>query len=213
MFTVQQFKDKREFLLGLAAHKDETYIIENAASNVLISAPHFVRQVRLGRIKSAEPTTGSLAIILNELTNCNVIIKVANESNDANFDERSVYKTKMRQLIKKHNITKILDLHSLAEGRDEIVNVGIYHGSLLQTPEKEKKFDTLMHHFKTNGLDVRVDNPFAASPRTLTYYFGRDKKLFVTQIESNTKIFTYTDYENVMNNFISAIKNFIVGGA
>jgi len=206
--TFEEFVKLKKSLLHLKEGEQEYHTIESENSRVLVSAPHGVGQVRLGKKKFAEPSTIGIALALNNKTGCNTIIKVANEHNDANFDMVSKFKTKMEDMIIDHRIRFVLDIHSLASWREELVNVGIYHGYLLQTQRKESMLDVLIKFFEEQGLPVHFDQPFSAGPKTITYYFGEGRKVFACQIEVNSKIFT-KENETLMNGFIDAISNFI----
>lgn len=206
--SLQQFNDAAMFFYELTNIKNESFIIENPNSNVLISAPHAIRQMRLGKIKLAEPKTVNYAVILNKLTDCNIIIKAANTNNDANFDESTPYKTRMEKLVNRHNIKFVIDLHSLAPDKEVLVNIGVYFGELLQTEQKKKHFDRLVQIFKLNNLTPSIDMPFAAGPKTIAYHFGKDPDIFAVQLEVNSKL-AKPEMGKELNSFINACTQFI----
>ena len=208
MITTEEFAQERRCLDKLKKGKEEYLVLEGSDSKFLLSAPHAIGQVRLGMKKGAEPSTASLALVLQKLTNCHAIIKVANENNDANFDEKSVYKTKMEQVVREKDIKFILDLHGLASTRKVLINSGVYHGQLLQTEEKLKHFNKFEDILLGNGFNPIADNPFSGGPLTIAYHFGKDEGIFSIQVEVNSRIFMRSN-ENRLNRLINALKQFI----
>ena len=156
-------------------------------SNVILSAPHAVSQVRLGKTKIAE--IGSLKTILwlKENTGADCIIKTKNNFDDANWDEKSKYKDELFKLIENNNVKYLLDFHGLAGFRPCDVNLGTNLGRNVETDIK--LFDMLLKSFEKAGIVVSIDQPFNAGNHTIS---GSSKikydNIWTLQVEINANI-------------------------
>lgn len=170
----------------IAENKLKDHVIINGENNILISAPHGVSQVRLGKYKAAE--IGSLALSLNlqKTTNSFLIAKTKNNNNDANFDEISSYKDDIKKLIKKHNIKYFIDFHGLAEKRECDINLGTHLGKNIDS--NNLAFNSLQKSLE-NNFTVSIDQPFMAGSRTLSGSLRNEfENLWTIQIEVNCGI-------------------------
>jgi len=207
--TSDDFRKNRDFFSDIRKKsRTEAACFLNPKSNVILSAPHAINQTREGELKGEEPVSISYVATLAALTGANSIYKVNNETNDANYDVKSVYKDKLRRTISKGNIKVLLDFHSMAYERTELVNIGTARGELLQTEEKKAYFNTLLRFFWESGLKVSVDYPFCANPRTIANTFGRDPSLLALQLELNNKL-SEPEYNRELNASLDALENFI----
>ena len=103
--TYNKFINERKIFLEENSKKDHVVLL--GENNILISAPHGVSQVRLGKYKVHEIGSLSTALYLQNQTGCFMIAKTRNNNDDANFDEKSEYKNSIRNLIKNQNIKYI----------------------------------------------------------------------------------------------------------
>ena len=78
-------------------NKEKDHVVLKGKNNVLISAPHGVSQVRLGKYKYSEIGSLTTALYLFENSNCFLIAKTQNNNDDANFDEKSKYKNSIEK--------------------------------------------------------------------------------------------------------------------
>lgn len=163
---------------------DHVYFQTN--SSVLISAPHGVSQLRLGRLKSAEIGTISTAVIMANATNSNVIIKTKNNDDDANFDSDCEYRTRIDEAIKTQNIKYLIDFHGLAKYRPCDINIGINFGQ--NVAKNVELFNSLKNALETEGFVVSIDEPFDAGPRTIAGFFAKKYSIWSVQIEINCSI-------------------------
>lgn len=63
------------YVLGnFPAKVEEAFLYLPGLLPVLISAPHAVRHMRLGRAKASDTFTGTLAVLLNYLSGCSVLV-------------------------------------------------------------------------------------------------------------------------------------------
>lgn len=88
---------RKQFIIN---NSQKDHVVINSLANVLISAPHGVRQLRLGKIKGREIGSLATALFLKESTPSSFIAKTGNNNDDANFDEISDYKNSIISIIK-----------------------------------------------------------------------------------------------------------------
>ena len=101
-FSFKSLHENRKWFIR--ANKNNDHVVLLGSNNILISAPHGVSQIRLGKLKVAEIGALATALQIKNSTDCFFIAKTANNNDDANFDEHSAYKNSIRQLIKNNNI-------------------------------------------------------------------------------------------------------------
>ena len=71
---------RKNFLIG-NANNDHVFL--EGKNSIVLSAPHGVSQVRLGKYKCSEIGSLATAIYLKSNTNCNLIAKTKNNFDDA----------------------------------------------------------------------------------------------------------------------------------
>lgn len=162
-------------------HKDHAVLV--GQKKVLISAPHGVSQIRLGKYKVGEIGSLTTALFLQKECHTFLIAKTKNNNDDANFDKKCKYKNEVISLIQKHNLKYVIDFHGLAEHRDCDVNLGIHLGKSVETNlEKFNSLcDKLNKHFK-----VSIDAPFMGGGNTISNHVKHHfPELWTIQIEIN----------------------------
>ena len=164
-------------------HCEEDFVCFTTNSNILISIPHAVSQVRLGKLKVAEIGTLPFGFLLAQELNANVIIKTKNNNDDANFDEVSPYREKINHLVSAMGVKYLIDIHGMKKSRPCDVNLGINFGNNIQADEK--LFSTLESELKRAGFSVQIDIPFMAGHRTIAGSFAKRFNIFTLQIEIN----------------------------
>ena len=166
-------------------NKDHVLIEKDGC--VLLSAPHGVSQVRLGKPKAREIGSLSTALCLSELANCSLIAKTRNNFDDANFDRDCAYRKTLIGFLKKGKTKYLIDFHGLASKRDVDINLGVNLENNVKTDIEA--FERLKKNLESGGFKIVVDNPFMASGRTIS---GAMKNLFenlwTIQIEINCAI-------------------------
>lgn len=183
--TFNKFVNERKTFLEENSKKDHVVLI--GKNNILISAPHGVSQVRLGKYKVHEIGSLSTALYLQNQTGCFLIAKTRNNNDDANFDEKSEYKNSIRKLIKNQNIKYIIDFHGLAARRDCDVNLGISLGENVKN--NVELFERLNLLLENNGFKVSIDQPFMGGGKTISGTFAKEfKNVWTIQIEINCAI-------------------------
>lgn len=209
MESFKKIHNERMVLLNKNGNKD--HICFGGNRRVVVSAPHGVNQVRLGKTKYKEIGSLATALYLYKKTNCYFIAKTKNNFDDANFDLVSPYKNDLFEMIKQNNIKYLLDFHGLASKREIDVNFGTHLGQNIKSDEKS--FDKLCKVLAENGFKVSVDQPFMAGANTIA---GSVQKvfdgLFSLQIEINCAITNneknFERYALLLNIFQNWIENF-----
>lgn len=171
----------------LEENKEHDHVVVHGKNNILLSAPHGVSQVRLGKYKFSEIGSLTTALHLQRSTNSYLIAKTKNNNDDANFDEVSLYKSRIEELIYSNNIKYVIDFHGLAAKRDCDVNLGIHLGKNIKV--NERAFDNLYNALTLNGFKTIVDMPFMAGNRTISGSVANNHpEVWTIQIEINCAI-------------------------
>ena len=185
IISFDKLHNKRKSFLKDNATQDHFVIA--GTNNILISAPHGVSQVRLGKYKVSEIGSLSTALYLKENTKCSLIAKTKNNNDDANFDENSIYKNSIRSLINNKNIKYIIDIHGLGANRDCDINLGTHLGDNIQSDINA--FNLLNNLLITNGYKVSIDQPFMAGSQTISGSIRKEfSNVWTLQIEINCTI-------------------------
>lgn len=192
------YKKANLFIKEISCESDTSFKIHDGSKNVILSCPHAVAHVREGIIRSFEPETGVLAKLLNEYESYPIIIKTKNENDDANYDEKSLYKDALINYIKEKNIKGLLDLHLLSSNRVESINIGTGKNKNFNN---ELLIDQIQRIFDSYDLGViSIDHPFSASrPTTISSYIHSQCMIPTLQIEINSSLVfpkTGEDYKN-----------------
>ena len=189
-------------------NSDKDHIIFDGNCKVLVSAPHGVSQIRLGRKKACEVGSLTTALFLKNNTNCFLIAKTRNNFDDANFDKVSPYKDDLIKCIKENNIKFLIDIHGLAEKRGIDINFGTNLG--FNVSANEKAFNELYNKFKENGFVVSIDQPFMGGGNAISSYAKKQiKDLFTLQIEINCGITNKKENFERYKVVLSILKNWI----
>jgi len=195
----------------LQKHKSEDHVVVFGNNTILISAPHGVSQVRLGKHKVAEIGSLATALYIKETTNCNFIAKTKNNNDDANFDENSNYKNTIFELIDKQQIKYIIDIHGLSNKRKCDINLGTHLGKNIEN--SPVIFDKLTSMLAAENFSVSIDQPFMAAHYTIASSTKNlQHQLWTIQIEINCDITNkkenFSRFEKLLNIFTNWIKNF-----
>lgn len=182
--TFKKLTKKRKIILQQHCEEDLFYELKNG--DVLVSIPHAVNQTRLGKVKYAEPGSVNLGLALKEMLNSSFIIKTKNNFDDANFDEKSKYKDKIKYMISSKGIKYVVDCHSLRKNRECDVNLGIRFGENIKT--NIALYEELKHKLEEAGFVVTVDYPFYSNPNTIASYVAANFDVWSIQLEVNSKI-------------------------
>ena len=171
----------------LEENKCKDHVVISGTNNVLISAPHGVSQVRLGRLKYQEIGSLTTALYLHKATNSYLIAKTKNNNDDANFDECCRYRDSIDRLVDSGVIKYLIDMHGLGAHRKCDINLGVNLGKNIET--NVKLLDNLKRALKNAGFCVVIDQPFMAGGITISGGMKlRHPELWTIQIEINCAI-------------------------
>lgn len=183
--TFDNLHTKRKVFISRNKNKDHFYVA--GENNILISAPHGVSQVRLGKRKVSEIGSLATALFLAENLKCSLIAKTKNNFDDANFDEKSEYKSTIRNAIKSQKIDFLIDIHGLSAKRDCDINLGTHLND--NTDVNEDALNSLVQSLEKNNFKVSIDQPFMAGLRTIAGSMAKEfPSLWSIQIEINCSI-------------------------
>lgn len=200
---------KRKDFLKLNSVHDHVIV---KGSTILLSAPHGVSQVRLGKPKVAELGSIATALYLQSSTGASLIAKTRNNNDDANFDMDSPYKDSIREMVANREIKYIVDIHGLASSRECDINLGTHLGKNIA--KDPKLFELLVNELENSGFSVTIDQPFMAGSNTIAGNMKNNfDSLWTIQIEINcgitnnrANISRYRDLLHILTNWIESIE-------
>lgn len=180
--------------------------IKLGSKPILISAPHSVNQYRSGVVKKADLYTGSIVNLMHVLTDCMCIYSSRFSDEDPNFINDGEYKKGIRNLVAKHEIKYILDIHGAAINRDFDIDLGTVYGKSINIGI----INEIVNIFNKNGIkNIKTNHNFPASHTgTVTNYALNVLAVPSVQLEINKK---YRDPENQEQylKLISSLKSII----
>lgn len=200
-FNFRKFHDDRKRFLR--ENKDESFVIESGNIPFIVSAPHGVSQVRLGKSKFKEPGSLSLALDVAKRTGAHLIAKTKNCNDDANFEEICPYKEELKRYINANDIKFLIDFHGMKKSRNIDVEFGTNLGQNIKA--NEKLFDFLCYNLKNDGFVVEVDQPFKASSKSVAGQVARDCGIWTIQMEVNYKYTMDKKYQNRLVEIINCV--------
>ena len=199
--------DRKKFL---EENKTKDHVVVEGCNSVLISAPHGVPQVRLGKNKVHEIGALAAALYLKDKTKSFFIAKTKCNNDDANFDENSKYKNSIRKLIKDKNIKYIIDFHGLASNRECDVNLGIHLGENIKNDIE--LFNKLNEDLISNGFSVSIDQPFMGGAKTISGSMIKEfENIWTLQVEINCGITNKKENFERNNKLLKVFTNWING--
>ncbi len=135
----------------------------NNGSNILLSAPHSVKQIREGNVKEEDELTGFYASYLPNLNKYNSIYRTYQNLDDPNYpigetldNPSDKYLQEVIKLIKKKDISFLLDIHGCAARRPFDVEIISVNGQTCDLKIVDIFYETL----KSKNFIVSVDKVF-----------------------------------------------------
>lgn len=185
---------------------NSNYIFIEGEVPILLSAPHAVKQARLGEIKTQDGNTGGITEYLCKMCNCYGIIRNHNELDDPNVDNAGLglkYKEKMLSIIKQNNIKSVLDIHGCNNSHNFDFCIGTNDGKNLNG--KTKVLDIINTELSSIGKVV-IDDTFKASKEgNISKYVCESAKVPSIQLEISTKFRTESSYLKQLINSLQMI--------
>ncbi|PKM80212.1 MAG: hypothetical protein CVU89_14600 [Firmicutes bacterium HGW-Firmicutes-14] len=153
---------------------------------VLVSAPHSVRHIRHKKIKASDEFTGSLACMLNRLTDCHALAVTKLYGGDPNYDSDCIYKEALKEAARKNRVKLVIDLHGASREHNFDVDIGTMMGASLLG---KKQFPVLLKkHLNDYGITSISENRFTVSDQnTVTRYVSGILEIPAIQLEINRK--------------------------
>ena len=179
-------------------HKLSVDYFQVVAGNIpiLISAPHGARHLRpnmgKGKIsgvwKEEDEYTAAIAIKLGELTGAHVIYLKNKTVEDSNHEEVTEYKLAVRNIVDKHGIRFLADIHGANEDNEFNIAIGIIDEKNMEKCSCPKMKCVIEECFKE--MKEALFNPpgfSAASPATMTSFAMKVCSIEAAQFEINAK--------------------------
>lgn len=152
---------------------------------VILSAPHAVNHTRRnGKPKSADVFTGSIALLLQKITDCSAIVLTRYEKD---YSQRlKEFRARVKTTAAKNNVRYLIDLHGAAAERKYDIYLGTARGITME----DSLLQGIKQIFHANGFQKVADNILftAESPETITHYAWNKVGLQSIQIEVNYSI-------------------------
>ncbi len=148
---------------------------------ILVSAPHSAIHMRNGRLKRAEGFTGSLAILLAELTGAHTLYVNYRLPADPNWDQYSPYKSLLKRVVEEHNIQFVIDIHGMSNWHKIGIALGTINGR--SCPNEIQ----LIEHILQNHQFQKISESNAKSLSKLNWQtFVNNHSRFTGGLSNNT---------------------------
>ena len=110
---------------------------------VIISAPHGAAHRRDGRYKQEDEYTAAFARLLAERTGAHALYAFACSESDPNYDRQSPYKTTLAELVARHEIRFVVDIHGMSDRHKFGIAVGTMCGASCRRRHEALVVETL----------------------------------------------------------------------
>lgn len=148
---------------------------------LLVCASHATPHVRHGAAKPAERLTGSLSISLAQSLDATVIVPIAPQSDDPNYDidDAAPYKMAIAEVLCDFHL--LLDLHGMKDHWGPDICVGTGAESLSSRSQQLLSF--LAHRCTQSGIAMSIDYPFTSTSKGTVASFSRRHGCEALQME------------------------------
>lgn len=102
---------------------EKNFEIKEGYIPIMLSSPHAVNSIRCGKIKNADILTGSIALLLRDITGCHIIFSTKTDNYDPNYDINE-YKDVLTKYINDKNIKVLIDIHGLSKTNPCAIEIG-----------------------------------------------------------------------------------------
>jgi hypothetical protein len=169
------------------------FATRDGKARVLIVAGHATAQTREGKLKRADSGTGSLAMLVAELTDAPAIWTTAMSPSDPNFYDDNAFKAELAAMLEKHRPILVLDLHASHYFRPYDVDFGTMGGQSIRG--REKWLHELAAILRREGLLNLSQDYFGAAKNQTVTKFVSARGVPAIQIEiSSTWLHPETGY-------------------
>lgn len=160
---------------------------------ILITAPHAVRHVRNKKIKPSDQFTGAISVVLHKKTRAYCLAATKLYGGDPAYDMPCIFKEKIREIVEKHKIKFVLDIHGAASERPFDVDIGTMKG--ISYGQGRNFIQEIRECFHKHGIKrITLDNFPAVKQNTITRFAVEEIKCPAIQLEINRK---YRAYQNL----------------
>ena len=155
--------------------------IRHGTTPLIISAPHATPHTRHGSPKSVEHITGVLAMALARSLNATVILPIAPQPDDPNFDtdESAPYKHALASLLSDCKL--LVDIHGMRDYWGDDICVGT--GRLGLSPQENQLIEAWGSAASAEGFALVIDHPFASCSQGTISTFARKHGCEALQLE------------------------------
>lgn len=169
-------------------------VLSNSFGNtkILISAPHATKQIRDNLIKTQEFYTGSMAILLAQRLNAQVVTKYKTDlktlkNDDPNYEENCLYKDLILKTIKDKDIKLFIDLHGMNSKKLTAIDINTNLKKNINNTNLDIYFQKSLEKFL--GKDtISIDKYFTVSNDYILSNFVNNKtSIPAIQLEINGK--------------------------
>ncbi len=136
---------------------ESPFVHEPGLVPILLSAPHGTAHRRNGRVKAEEGFTSALARLVAAETGAHVLYTQFMTHSDPNYETDAPYKTALRQIVQRHGINFVLDIHGMSDRHGFGLALGTMNGR--SCPQHESLIlQTLQSHgfHQSTKADVRL---------------------------------------------------------
>lgn len=187
---------------------ENDYKYKSGTIPVLISAPHSVKQYRNNKYKKADVYTGALAKTLHEATGAHVIYKTKVKGDENYTTNETVYRKKIKSIVKNNDIKVIIDLHGMNSYRNSDIDIGTGNSSNINLLGQKY----ILSLIKSSSIKSKysVNKYFTGGgPNTISTYCSKNLGVPTVQFEINGK-YRSTDskkFTYAVNTLTKAINN------
>ena len=156
---------------------------EQGSIPILLSAPHTVNFLKEdGNFKMREGYTKAIVKYLAQKTGAFLMIKENSDGIDPNKIEMEDYKRQLLEIIEKHQIRLVLDIHGAASHHDFAIEIGSLDG-VSAKPETIKALKTALLNQRI--APVAENQPFKGGGITKTVHGNANIEVLQLEINRN----------------------------
>lgn len=177
---------------------------ERGTTPILLSAPHTVNFLKEdGNFKMREGYTKAIVKYLAQKTGAFLMIKENSDGIDPNKIEMEDYKRQLLEIIEKHQIRLVLDIHGAASHHEFAIEIGSLDG-VSAKPRTVKALKTALLNQRI--ALVAENNPFKGGGITKTVH--ENTNIEVLQLEINRSYRDLTHPEKLFH-LCKTLENFL----
>lgn len=164
---------------------------EQGSIPILLSAPHTVNFLKEdGNFKMREGYTKAIVKYLTQKTGAFLMIKENSDGIDPNKIEMEDYKRQLLEIIEKHQIRLVLDIHGAASHHDFAIEIGSLDG-VSAKPETIKALKTALLNQRI--APVAENQPFKGGGITKTVHGNTNIEVLQLEINRNYRDLTHPE--------------------